>query len=132
MGRVACVDGPKAWPLLQTVPTLVVLSLLGPNFWCKGRSMNAQMKGRQPEAPCPCGGTCHCHKEVNNGSSIVLLLILLALPVSLWFILPEKPAPRMIHVGKKICEVRFVKTDQHCTAHGSCYDRGYEEAICPP
>ena len=89
-------------------------------------------RNREPEPPCPCGGRCLCHRPSEESLWwLVLLLLPVAALVGLAFIPKDQPERRTIHVGPKICLVRFVRTNVSCTATGFCRDRGYEEAVCP-
>ena len=92
-------------------------------------------QSQKPAKPCPCGGKCLCHRP-SSEESFWWFLLILGLPVAglvgLAFIPKDPPEKRTIHVGSKVCEVKFVKTSLSCTSTGFCRDQGYEEAVCPP
>ena len=67
--------------------------------------------------------------------AIFTLIVLLGIFISLgivWFVTEPPPKPREIHVGSKVCTIRFVTTGRRCTSTGSCSPVGYDEAVCPP
>lgn|SRR6185369_1946436 len=97
--------------------------------------MFAQMKSRRrsPSRPCPCRGTCDCHKPKEKFPWEILLVFPLMFPIIVpgVFILivglaPSPPVPH-IQVNGKDCVIQHV-TD-HCTSTGAC--SGHDVAICP-
>jgi len=91
-------------------------------------------RSRGPSTPCPCGGSCRCHRPIEKMPLAMKIFFVLAIPTIIYcgYKLQTTPRPkRTIRVGEKTCEVRFVRTGQSCTSTGFCTDRGYDEAVCP-
>lgn len=94
--------------------------------------MFAQMRSRRrgPSKPCPCGGSCSCHRPTKEpwGLIIFSLLVVFGLPLCAAIWIGNHPNPvRHIKVNGVECVVKHV-TD-HCTSTGAC--SGHDEAVCP-
>jgi hypothetical protein len=91
-------------------------------------------KSSGPSRPCPCGGSCDCHRPHPwklYALAASALLCIPGIPILLLLVWPQEREPRTIHVGDQVCGVEFVVTGRSCSSTGSCSDRGYDKAVCP-
>lgn len=98
----------------------------------KEDSMFMQMRSRRrgPSKPCPCGGTCSCHKPRKEpwGLIIFSMLFVFGGPILLAFWMDShRSTVRHIQVNGQDCTIQHV-TDS-CTSTGAC--RGHDIAVCP-
>jgi hypothetical protein len=102
-----------------------------------GMLRRARERREARERNCPCKQTCDCHRPepgIPHPWGTLLLLSPFILIVILTLVNPPPAVKRTIVVGKKVCEVVFVKTGQKCEdrlLHHECRDEGYDQAVCP-
>lgn len=98
--------------------------------------MFMQMKSRRrsgPSKPCPCGGTCNCHKPQKEDPMVWVICflgfsLLFGGPIALAYYMDKHPNPvHHVEYSGRDCILRTISDG--CTSTGAC--RSHDVVICP-